>query len=91
MLDLTIYQYNAYCEGYRLHQADNLVSMVEAAYYSAYWNGAQKHKKSLENVVKHIYRSVSRKRIKREPIDFKKVNKEFAEMEELRKYGRIKK
>lgn len=65
--------------------------MVEAAYYSAYWNGAQKHKKSLENVVKHIYRSVSRKRIKREPIDFKKVNKEFAEMEELRKYGRIKK
>lgn len=91
MLDLTIYQYNAYCEGYRLKQADELVSRVEAAYFNAYWNGAQKHKKSLENVVNRIYKKVARKHKKPIPLDFKEVDKEFAMMEELRKYAKYKK
>lgn len=87
LLDLTIYQYNAYCEGYKLKQADELVSLIESAYYNAYWNGTQKHKKSLSSVVRNIYKEVSKSKIKRTPIDFNKVDKEFAEMEELRKYG----
>lgn len=70
-----------------MKQADELVSRIEAAYYNAYWNGSQKHKKSLSSIVKNIYKEVSKKKIKREPIDFNKVHKEFAEMEELRKYG----
>jgi hypothetical protein len=67
-----------------------LVSRVEAAYFNAYWNGAQKRKKSLENVVNHIYKKVARKHKKPMPLDFKEVDKEFAEMEGLRNYGWIK-
>ena len=87
LLDLTIYQYNAYCDGYRLRQADELVAKVEAAYYSAYWNGAQKHKKSLNTVVKSIYKGVTKNKKPRKPIDVKATENDFAKMEGLKKYG----
>lgn len=74
-----------------MKQADDLVSLVEAAYYNAYWNGASKHKKSLESVVKGIYKNVSRHKEEVVPIDYEAINKEFAGMEELRKYGWTKK
>ena len=92
MLDLTIYQYNAYCEGYKLRQVDELASRVEAAYYGAYWNGASKHKKSLQSVVNKLYQSVRKSKKKTtEPIDIKALDKEFAEMEVLRNYARSEK
>ena len=74
-----------------MKQTDELASRIEAAYYNAYWNGASKHKKSLQSVINKLYQQARKTTKKREPIDIKALEKEFAEMEELRKYGRIKK
>ena len=86
MLDLDLWQYNAYCEGYKLKCADDLSNMLTASYYNAYWNGASKSKKSLENVLTKLYRELD-KDAPREKIDVDAVRKDFERMEALRRNG----
>lgn len=74
-----------------MKQTDELASRIEAAYYNAYWNGASKHKKSLQSVINKLYQGSRKSKKKAKPIDIKALEKEFAEMEELRKYGGVKK
>ena len=88
LLDLTLWQLNAYSQGNQLKQADELARLVEAAYYEAYWNGYSKgSKKSLKQVLKEIYKPFNKAKEKPEPIKVKEVSKEFENMEALRKYG----
>lgn len=83
---MSFWQYNAWCEAYRDKQLDNLSLQVQAAYYGAYWSSATKHKKSLRQVLDNINKGRTRK-TKRVPIDYEKVNSEFKQVEEIRKYG----
>ncbi len=89
LLDLTIWQWNAYCDGYKFRRADELALKIEAAYYEAYWNGYSKGgKKSLKRIIQDIYkRQNKQKKKKPTPIDIDKVSKQFERMEALRKNG----
>lgn len=86
---MTFWQYNAYSEGYILQQKDALALQVQAAYYEAYWNGEAKHKKSLEEILRRIYKDTEKPK-KSKPMDVKALEQEFALMEELRKYATTK-
>ena len=89
MLDLSIEQYNAYCEGYRYRCADDLANLMTAAYYNAYWNGASKSKRSLDSVLRKMYRELDKKKKNKpvEKMDVAGIKKDFERMEALRKYG----
>ena len=85
---MQIWQYNAWCAGYKAHNVDVLSIQIQAAYYNAYWNGAQKHKKSLKSVIKSIYKELEKEKPKKLiPIDVDAISKEFDRLEEFRKYG----
>lgn len=86
---MEIWQYNAYCQGIRIKEADNLSILLQAAYYEAYWNGASKHKVSLERVIKDVYKRVMPAKPKK-AINFEEASKEFKNMEDLKKYGWFK-
>lgn len=74
--------------GYRYKCADDLVNQLTAAYYNAYWNGANKSKKSLNSVVRSIYRGIDKDFNKAAPkIDKAVVKKDFERMEALKTYG----
>lgn len=83
---MDLWQYNAWCEAYKLKVSDTLSIQVQAAYMSAYWNGFNKHKKSLNDVLKAI-NSENNKKFKRKPIDVDKISEQFKQMEELKHYG----
>lgn len=90
LLDLAIWQWNAYCEGYKLKQADELALKTEAAYFGAYWSGYSKGpKKSLKRVIKEIYKPLekNKKRPTPKPIDVEAVSKVFERMEALKNNG----
>lgn len=82
---MDLWQYNAWCESYKLRISDELAIQVQAAYMCAYWNGFNKHKKSLSDVLKSIQKDD--KHYSKKPIDLKKVSDEFNRMEELKNYG----
>lgn len=73
-----------------MRQRDTLAIQVQSAFYGAYWNGFSKHKKSLDRVLKDIYKGTEKKK-KVVPIDFKRLENEFIAMEELHKNGWTKK
>lgn len=82
---MSFWQYNAWCEAYKDRNIDQLSLQIQAAYLGAYWNGAQKRKKSLNSVLKSLRKDNTK--IKRTPINLEKVSKEFQQVEELRNYG----
>ena len=83
---MELWQYNAWCEAYKLRKSDELAIQVQAAYMCAYWSGVGKHKKSLGEVLKNI-QIENNKKFNRKPIDVKKISEEFKQMEELKHYG----
>lgn len=84
-MDCTLEQFNAFSFGAQLKKLDDMASLLQGAYYTAYWSGGSKHKKSLKSVLRSLYAHVEKK--KREPIDFEKVDKEFKRLEDLKKHG----
>ena len=85
---MSFWQYNAWCEAYRARMSDSLALQIQAAYLGAYWNGASKHKKSLQSVLKSLTKEDLKK--KRKPINVKEIAEQFRQFEELQKYGRTK-
>lgn len=91
LLKLQIWQYNAVCAGYKARNVDELANKIHAAYYGAYWNGAQKHKKSLQSVIRSLYKDLVKDKTKKiVPIDVNKVSKDFEKLEDFRRYGWFK-
>lgn len=88
LLEMQLWQYNAYSKAFVARQADSLALQVQAAYYGAYWNGYTKgKKKSLKSVLDKIYSQSKKGSQPRTPIDYKKVDDEFRKMEELKNNG----
>ena len=85
LLEMPLWMYNAYSEGFLLKQKDELALQIQSAYMGAYWNSALKHKKSLQDVIDKIYRD--KRKIDRKPIDVKALEKEFKTMEDIRNNG----
>ena len=86
---MELWQYNAWCEAYKDRSVDVLAIQIQAAYLGAYWNGFNKHKKSLESVLKSL-RKEKLNKAKKEPIDVDKISEQFRQMEELKIYGYTK-
>lgn len=85
VLNMSLWQYNAYCEAYRVRQNDELALQIQAAYMCAYWSGFTKGpKKTLDSVLHDI-------RVKHhtapKPIDYTSVDKEFQQAEDLKTHG----
>lgn len=84
LLNMTLWQYNAYSEAKELAVQDELCLKVQAAFYNAYWNSGKKHKKTLKQVIDAIRNDPYKEVV---PIDIDALAKEFKQAEELRTYG----
>lgn len=86
---MDLWQYNAWSAAHQDRINDQLCIQVQAAYLGAYWGSAQKHKKSLQSVLREIqnHKMISKKR---KAIDVEAVAKDFKQMEDLKTYGRYK-
>lgn len=81
LLEMTFWQYNAYCKAHQLRAKDQLAIQVQAAYLEAYWNSATKHKKSLAQMIQQIYQDGD---VVRKPINFKAAEKDFESFEQIK-------
>ena len=80
-MEMSLWQFNSWMRAQSRRQKDSLALQVQAAYYNAYWNSATKHKKSLNSVLKDIYRE--ERTSNRKKIDFKQAESKFKKFEEI--------
>lgn len=85
LLEMELWQFNAYSEAYRARMRDSLAVQAQAAWLSAYWNSAAKHKVSLERVLRKL--EEPKKQTQRKKIDKEQAASAFRQFEELKKYG----
>lgn len=76
---MELYQWNAFSEGAAFRRKDDLAALAQAAYLNVYWNN-KKRPKSLEDIIKEIYKDTT-KQTKKPDVDVQ------AFLEQRRRFG----
>lgn len=85
---MSLWQFNAFAEAFKLRVNDQLSLQLQSAYMGAYWGAmTSKPKKSLKSVLDQLTRHENKQRV---PIDVQSVSEQFKQIEEIQKYGYIK-
>ena len=83
LLNMSLWQYNAWCEAYQMRIKDELSLQIQAAYYNAYWNSGAKHKRSLKSVLREL-QGPQKGRKGGPPLDVAAARQTFQRLKEIK-------